>query len=105
MDSIDAKVNVKGVAIHLTLDFLPFSLSLQALLAMTSARSYSFNSSSSVSVWSDGPLSVSIKSSTLASLGADLLMCAFAGGSGRLAGRRGHSEIQQPGLPHRKHRF
>jgi hypothetical protein len=39
--------------LHVLLSLFPSPLSLQMLLATTSARSYSFNSSSSPSVWSD----------------------------------------------------
>jgi len=67
MNSIDAKVNVKRVAIYLTLNLLLFSFCLRVLLATTLARSYSFNSSLLVSVWLDGLSSVSTKSLTLGS--------------------------------------
>ena len=52
MDSINTKVNVKRVAIYLALDLLPLSLRRQVLLVTTWTRSYSFNSLSSVSIWS-----------------------------------------------------
>jgi len=93
MNSINAKVNVKRVAIYLTLNLLLFSFCLRMLLAITLARSYSFNSSSSVSVWLDGLLSISTRSLTLGSLGEDFLTYTRAGVLGRLVGRRGHSEI------------
>ncbi len=105
MNPIDAKVNIKRFAVHLALNLLPLLFCLQVLLATTLARSYSFNSSSSVSVWSDESPAISTRSSTRGSLGLDFFIYALAGGVGRLAGRRGHSEIQHPSLPHRRHRF
>ena len=50
MNPINAEVNVKRVAIYLALNCLPLLLCLRVLLATTSARSYSFNSSSSIVV-------------------------------------------------------
>jgi len=73
MNSINTKVNVKRVAIYLSLDLLLFSFCLRVLLATTLARSYPFNSSSSVSVWLDGLLLVSPRSLTIALvIGLDL---------------------------------
>ena len=50
INPINAKVNIKRVAIYLALNCLPLLLCLQVLLATTSARSYSFNSSSSIAI-------------------------------------------------------
>ncbi len=104
MNPINAEVNVKRVAIYLALNCLLFLLYLRVLLATTLARSYSFNSLSSIAVQIDKSLSILIKSSTLESLGRDLFTYAQGRRSRRLRGRRGHSEAQQPSLLHYKHR-
>ncbi len=66
MNPIDTEVDIKGVAVYLLLDFLLLLSYLYILLATTLARSYSFNPSSSVSVWADDVLPLSSVSSTRA---------------------------------------
>ncbi len=50
MNPIDAEVNIKRVAIYLALNYFLLLLYLRVLLAMTSAKSYSFNFLSSIAV-------------------------------------------------------
>ena len=104
MNPINAEVNVKRVAIYLALNYFLLLLCLQVLLAMTLARSYSFNSLSSIIVQIDESSFISTKSSTLESLRRDLFIYVQGRRSRRLRGRRGHSEAQQLSLLHYKHR-
>ncbi len=104
MNPINVEVNIKRVAIYLALNCLLLLLCLQVLLAITSAKSYSFNSLSFIAIQIDESLSILTKSSTLGSLRRDLFTYVQSRGFKRLRERRGHSEAQQPSLLYYKHR-